>query len=276
VLITHSIVVELKNKNYFRVLIKNYNIMKQLLLAGFLLFSNFGFGQEKLIVDYKYDIKHDEEKIKEFEREQAQKGGGTIKIGGSPNIYYQLEYSDHQSVYKKIETINNDQNGSSMGAFSINIGGEYKALINETSKKEFRQEVVLDKQNFIVVTPYKDYEWKITDIEDTILGHKVKKAIGNDKGKQIAAWFAPDIKVDAGPNQVNGLPGLILKTVSETGGKFGSIMTYEADKITLNPKKMSKTKPMKGEEITQEDFKKLQDESRQKMRESFSIGVDKK
>ena len=78
--------------------------MKQLLLAGFLLFSNFGFGQEKLIVDYKYDIKHDEEKIKEFEREQAQKGGGTIKIGGSPNIYYQLEYNDNQSIYKKIET----------------------------------------------------------------------------------------------------------------------------------------------------------------------------
>ena len=68
-LITYSIVVELKNKNYFRVLIINYNIMKQLLLAGFLLFSNFGFGQEKFIVDYKYDIKHDEEKIKEFERE---------------------------------------------------------------------------------------------------------------------------------------------------------------------------------------------------------------
>ncbi|MBY0067153.1 hypothetical protein [Empedobacter falsenii] len=63
--------------------------MKQLLLAGFLLFSNYGFGQEKLIVDYKYDIKPDEEKIKEFEREQAQKGGGTIKIGGAPNIYYQ-------------------------------------------------------------------------------------------------------------------------------------------------------------------------------------------
>ena len=39
------------------------------------------------------------------------------------------------------------------------------------------QEVVLDKQNFIVVTPYKDYEWKITDIEDTILGHKVKKLL---------------------------------------------------------------------------------------------------
>ncbi len=69
---------------------------------------------------------------------------------------------------------------SSMGAFSINIGGEYKDLINEISKKAFRQEVVLDKQNFIVVTPYKDYEWKITDIENYIFGHKVKKAIGND------------------------------------------------------------------------------------------------
>ena len=53
-------------------------------------------------------------------------------------------------------------------------------------------------------------------------------------------------------------------------------MTYEADKINLKPKKLSKVKPINGKEISQEEFKKLQDESRQKMRESFSIGVDKK
>ncbi|MCA4808214.1 GLPGLI family protein [Empedobacter stercoris] len=249
--------------------------MKHLLLSGFLLFSSLGFAQEQLIVEYKYDIKHDEEKMKEFERELAQKGGGTIKIGGGPNIYYQLEYNDYQSIYKKIETINNDQNAT-MGSFTFNIGGEYKALTNEINKKEFRQEVVLDKQNYIVVTPHKDYQWKITDIEDTILGYKVVKAVGNDENKKIAAWFAPDIKVDAGPNQVNGLPGLILKTVSEMGNKFSSIMTYEADKINLKPKKLSKVKPINGKEISQEEFKKLQDESRQKMRESFSTGVDKK
>lgn len=249
--------------------------MKQLLLSGFLLFSSFGFAQEQFIVEYKYDIKHDEEKIKEFEREQAQKGGGTIKFGGSPNIYYQLEYNNNQSNYKKIETINNDQNAS-MGSFSINIGGEFKTLMNDLNKKEFRQEVILDKQNYIVVSPYNDYKWKITDIEDTILGHKVIKAVGEDKGKQIAAWFAPDIKVDAGPNQTNGLPGLILKTVSELGNKLGSITTYEADKINLKPKKLSKLKLINGKEVNQEEFKKLQDESRKKMKESFSIGVDKK
>ena len=64
-----------------------------------------------------------------------------------------------------------------MGSFTFNIGGEYKALTNEINKKEFRQEVVLDKQNYIVVTPHKDYQWKITDIEDTILGYKVVKLL---------------------------------------------------------------------------------------------------
>ena len=101
------------------------------------------------------------------------------------------------------------------------------------------------------------------------------KAVGVDNGKQIAAWYAPELKIDAGPNQINGLPGLVLKTVSELGNKLASITTYEAEKINVNPKKMAKIQSMKGKEISQEEFKKLQDESREKMRQSFSIGVDK-
>ncbi len=47
--------------------------MKQLLLAGFLLFFEFWFWARKSLLSIINTIKHDEEKIKEFEREQAQK-----------------------------------------------------------------------------------------------------------------------------------------------------------------------------------------------------------
>ena len=53
-------------------------------------------------------------------------------------------------------------------------------------------------------------QWKITKITDTILGHKVIKAISKDKPK-LAVWFAPDIPVPFGPMGMGNLPGLILK-----------------------------------------------------------------
>lgn len=249
--------------------------MKNKLLFTLLFSSSILFAQEKLSVEYRYTIKHDDEKMKEFEMQQAQKGSGVMKLGGSPNIFYQLEFSNNQSNFKKVEVINNDQNNGGGMNMSINIGGEYKTLTNNIDQKKFQQEVFLDKQDYVVITPYKDYQWKITDIEDTILGYKVIKAVGVDNGKQIAAWYAPELKIDAGPNQINGLPGLVLKTVSELGNKLASITTYEAEKINVNPKKMAKIQSMKGKEISQEEFKKLQDESREKMRQSFSIGVDK-
>ena len=81
------------------------------------------------------------------------------------------------------------------------------------------------------------------------------------------------MKVDAEPNQINGLPGVILKSISETGSKLGTILTIEAEKISLNPKKLPKQKPLKGTEISPVDYKKLQEESRKNMLKSFE-GVD--
>lgn len=249
--------------------------MKKLLFLALLSVSSFTFGQESFIIEYRQKNEMDPEKVKEFERDRSGDSKGFVKISGGPDQKYELIYNQGSTSYSKLELINNNQDATN-SAFSINVGGEYKTLVSDPLSKMFSQEVILDKVNYILKSPFKDYQWKITDIEETILGYKTIKAVSEINGKKIAAWYAPELKVEVGPNQINGLPGVVLKSVSETGSKLGTILTVEAEKITLNPKKFPKQKPLKGKEITTEEMKILQDESRKKMLESYSIGVDVK
>lgn len=248
--------------------------MKKLLFTALFSATALLYAQDKIIVEYRQVNEYDEEKLKQSNAELAQKGGiqfGSIKF---PDILYKLEVNEGFLNYDKIQSVNNNQ-GAGNASFSISVGGEFKNTTSTISEQKFRQEVVLDGKKYTVVTPYKTYNWKITDIEDVILGYKVIKAVGEINGRKVAAWYAPDLPINAGPNQINGLPGLVLKSVTEMGGKMGLIMNFTAEKINKNPKKFTKLKPFTAPEISQDDFKKLQDESRKKMLESFG-GVDLK
>jgi len=258
-------------KNFITFIINTLINMKKLLFT-FLLSTTFIQAQDQLIVEYRQLNEYDEEKQKQFNAELAQKGiqPGSMKF---PDIFYQLEINQGVLNYDKLEVLNNNQ-GSGNSSFSINVGGEHKNTTSTITDQIFRQEVLLDGKKYTVVEPYSTYNWKITDIEDQILGYKVIKAVGELEGKKVAAWYAPDLPVNAGPNRVNGLPGLVLKSVSEVGGKLGIIMNFTAEKINLNPKKFTKLKPSNASEISQQEFKKLQEESRKKMMENLSSEID--
>lgn len=248
--------------------------MKNLLITALFAIVTTVSAQEQVIVEYRQKNEFDEEKVKQSNAELLKKG---IQVGSMsfPDIFYQLEVNHGVLNYDKLEVVNNNQ-GAGNGAFSIHVGGEFKNTTSTISEQKFKTEVTLDKKKYLVVKPYQTFNWKITDIEDKILGYKVVKAVAEKDGKKIAAWFAPDIPINAGPNEINGLPGLVLKSIEELGGNMGTIMTFTAEKINLNPKKFTKIKPSNALEITKEEFKKLQDESRKKMMESFGTGVEVK
>lgn len=72
-----------------------------------------------------------------------------------------------------------------------------------------------------------DWQWKITNEQEQILGYTTYKAQSASKG--IIAWFCPDIPISAGPYLYNGLPGLILKAY-DPERKY--VNNYKATKIT--------------------------------------------
>lgn len=71
-------------------------------------------------------------------------------------------------------------------------------------------------------------EWSITEEQREHLGYPVLVAVGEARGEEVEAWFAPAIPVAGGPAFFGGLPGMIL-VLSLNGG----LTTYAATEISL-------------------------------------------
>jgi GLPGLI family protein len=74
--------------------------------------------------------------------------------------------------------------------------------------------------------------WKIGNQIKEVAGYVCMKAETEDpiKKQKITAWFAQDIPVSAGPERINGLPGLILELDIDDGA-----VTIEATDVTFRP-----------------------------------------
>lgn len=60
-----------------------------------------------------------------------------------------------------------------------------------------------------------ELNWEITDETENILGFTCKKATVKYRGSSISAYFTEEIPIPFGPWKFDGLPGLILKVVSD-------------------------------------------------------------
>ncbi len=81
-----------------------------------------------------------------------------------------------------------------------------------------------------------DIGWTLQAEYDTICGHGCQKAIGNYGGRAWTVWFAQSLPTSYGPWRLHGLPGLILRAVSEDGIHLFECVRVEAvkEKITYN------------------------------------------
>ncbi len=101
-----------------------------------------------------------------------------------------------------------------------------------------------------VLTPPK---WKVMNELREIQGHMCMKALTEDtlKDQKIVAWFAADIPVPTGPEELHGLPGLILGYDVNDG-----MLIVEAEKITFGEpaEEIKFPKKLKGKEVNQAEY----------------------
>ena len=82
--------------------------------------------------------------------------------------------------------------------------------------------------------------------------------------RTVTAWYTPEIPINNGPDNYQGLPGLILEV---RDGK----LTIICSKIVLNPKnKLEIKEPEKGKVVTQEKYEEIMDKKAKEMMEKFS------
>ncbi|MCR5394749.1 MAG: GLPGLI family protein [Bacteroidales bacterium] len=88
--------------------------------------------------------------------------------------------------------------------------------------------------------PIPDMQWQKCEGQDTIAGYCCHKAMLSFRGRNWTAWYAPELKYSDGPWKFNGLPGLILKAVSEDGEQnfTACIVSFEQIPIVYNDDSM--------------------------------------
>ena len=79
----------------------------------------------------------------------------------------------------------------------------------------------------------------------------------------VTAWYTPQIPVSNGPEQFQGLPGLILELSYDS-------QTILCSKISLNPSKPIKIKePTGGDSVSQSEFDAIMDKKMKEMESQY-------
>jgi len=140
------------------------------------------------------------------------------------------------------------------------LAGKGNFYVNNSLKEYLYQK---DFMGDLFLVAHQPIKWQLSQEEKQIGNYTCYKAttiktFENRRGtfeREITAWYTPQIPVNFGPMEYNGLPGLILELTQVK-------LTFSAIKIELNTKEeIIIKKPTKGKKVTEAVFKKITKEA---------------
>lgn len=220
-----------------------------------LLLTSFAFSQDKMELIYKVSSAGFSDDLidgkNELIREYILNAEEELK-----DLTYKLQIDKQESIW-----FLNNKNSYSNDNMGKSIGGNSTYFFNNLNEKYCVQKEFL-KQLFIIEEKKKEFNWKLINETKTILGFICKKATseiieninGVEKIVETEAWYCPEIKHKIGPENFNGLDGLILELTNRKR-KFYCTEVLLADKMSL----FVIHKPTIGKQIKEEEFIKEQE-----------------
>ena len=122
-------------------------------------------------------------------------------------------------------------------------------------QKEFMSRV------FLIESELEARKWKISGNQREILDYACQEATTLVDGKQVHAWFTPEIAVPVGPGKYTDLPGLVLAVEMNEGDR-----KLEATGIELKPLEQGVlNKPKKGKKVTRDEYLAIVEEKMKEM-----------
>ncbi len=202
---------------------------------------------------------------------------------------YILTFDKNTSLYKEDEALAPPSTGGGMVFVQASNGSD--VLFKNIKTQSFINQVETFGKQFIIKDSLQAISWTL---------HQETKNIGNytcfkatytkaieestrisfveEKNKSetktttrtVTAWYTPQIPVSNGPDDYQGLPGLILE-ISDGD------LSILCSKITLNPKKTIEIEePQKGKEVTQQEYNDIMEKKMEEMSEQYKgRGSDK-
>jgi GLPGLI family protein len=170
---------------------------------------------------------------------------------------YILTFNKEESLYKEDESLAPPSTGGAVMVVAI-MGGSGELYKNMKAQRYVKQSDLLGKV-FLVKDSLKTNAWKLQGETKNIgiytcfkatLEREVESDLddGSKEMQTVTAWYTPQIPVSNGPEEFQGLPGLILEISYDS-------QTILCSKILLNPTKQIKIKePTSGTAVSQSEF----------------------
>ncbi|MCC5612610.1 GLPGLI family protein [Nostoc sp. CHAB 5834] len=176
-------------------------------------------------------------------REQKDRMAQTWKNFAEDNkgIKMKMAFSPNQSLY----TYNSEE--PEEGGYSWR---KSEFVLHRNFEKDKKTDVIeMLGKTYIVDDSLNAPVWKIGNQIKDVAGYICMKAETEDpvKKQKITAWFAQDIPVSAGPERMNGLPGLIMELDINDGDVVIEAVSVQFRPLTPDDLKMPK---LKGKKIT--------------------------
>jgi GLPGLI family protein len=135
-----------------------------------------------------------------------------------------------------------------------------KTYIDLQNKKVIEQQEFMSRI-FLIESELEAEKWKMTGRQKEILEYACQEATTVVEGKEVHAWFTPQIAVAAGPGRYSNLPGLVLAVEMNEGD-----LKLNAINIELKPvDKSILKKPTKGKKVSREEYMAIVEEKLKEM-----------
>jgi GLPGLI family protein len=164
---------------------------------------------------------------------------------------FELLFAGNQSLFKAVEE-ETDMTEQNNNGIVLRIGGsaenEYYRNFNTQKSVEIRE---LMDELYLVEDSIRRLAWKLEEGETKmILGYTCKKASAKTtRGSDIIAWYSEEIPVASGPEQFNGLPGMILGIDANKGEIIFTAKNLDTKTDIKNLKI-----PSKGKKLSHSEF----------------------
>ena len=170
---------------------------------------------------------------------------------------YLLTFNKEESSYKEDESLAPPSVGGDMVVMVMSMGGSGELYKNIKAQEYVKQSDLFGK-TFLVQDSLKTLSWKLqsdtknigtyTCFKATLEREVISDLDGSKQMQTVTAWYTPQIPVSNGPEEFQGLPGLILELSYDS-------QIILCSKISLNPSKQIVIKqPTNGKIVTQSEF----------------------
>lgn len=234
--------------------------MRSILITALFLIPLFLFGQMEGEVLYREAMKLDidiPDEMKELMKDMPT-SRTTIKsliFKGNKSLYQNVDNDD-----LTIENRAEDGNGENVIRMEIRQP-DNKVFSDFTSSRVTQKQDLMGKE-FIIEDDLREFDWKVTSERSKILDHVCMRATTEvDDETSVEAWFATDIPLSSGPQDFNGLPGLILMLDINDGQRI--VMAKEINLGSIEDARL--IIPKKGKKVNRATYEEIEAKKMEEM-----------